>query len=1169
MVEQLSQQSEMSRGSLVTRLRNGSVLGICGSGLSVPLGYPTWHRLITLMIDHLEATSYGKNEDLRYASSDPQVNLPNLAQAVKGRFLDQSSYYDFLKGVFLPLADIDLSSELEHVARIPVRLWMTTNYDHCLAEALRSYLDQSIESLQTIPLQECLQPAHEAKPLPKLVYLHGHVREPQGIVLTNDDYQDHYLKTSQHTHAWHATAPFSLFFVGYGLQDKELKTCLEKNKVLLGTNNGSHFALMPAPPDTNPAILNLELMDLRSKGIEPIFYPVENQSHAARCDVLKSILADLGISMPKERKEITIGWREDPTSSQVRQWLADLKAQVNPGSPLILRELHWDRRTAIISTRLKKDIDKVNRAVRKSNRWTLGPGSLKPPIENEKDVQLRRRSGVPFQPRKTQIESSPIVSQDNFRDNSTPDSVEEELSKEDARLATAHAMALGLLDSSAVESNQFLDPLIPSRLSFGQADCFHPNLDWRLDSPVINVWIYTTRNTSESSEEIVAITAIGTGLPEIRETLEAAAFTASMSLPALDKNLILTRGLIHLSVSHEDEVPQVRTGFFRNLFGLVFGGTSSGNVNRFRLTNDTSSAMLQLRSIVTSLAEETGFVQVHTVPYDDLQKYVGFLRGKLVKLLDDKSPEVPVVLPRSPQRVVTLFPLPGFPYLDHPKISLRLSGDWLETAELKALLDAYHHSRIVKMVADIDRRIEFWKSELKQDREKVRWFKSLSPEERRKIPDVRTGRIILTKLGINVKAEESLVPAEEFYLDRIPRFHIPEAENELKELEAFRTRIMRISEEPFSALWRACLARVFDCAIRQVRLCDDDWINDLFERWRTRAAGVFRHEWDRILASKKLHTDDVFKRITFFDVEFDENANVISVFPNLIIDSSRATVVISKARGTLIVRDILDEASNQAIAEELSHDAVRSKLIDVVDSSSTDEELNLKLRSTMWETPGLAKIICDASLMREYSDFAFDELRQEVNELARRANAGRRALTWMNYFAFNSAIESLEPENELNPPPGKALAIAFVNCFRHHLPPIETLKRLMKNPRDEAPSDIRGPFSHALLHGREQVERFLRDFTLSQDEVELSPAHQIAWDIERFFESVELAEKFRRAAASLDPRGESIASTLLKSEKAFEAALGSIYVERVLTIDHIIPVLTGEPLKAGEETDNL
>lgn len=152
-----------------------------------------------------------------------------------------------------------ISSELEHLrppdfarqdephavlAQLPLRVYMTTNYDDYMFAALRRFGKNPIReicrwntALASYPT--VLDASFVPTPTNPVVYhLHGHLSNPESIVLTEDDYLDFLIAISRDENLLphqirRALAGASLLFVGYGLADWDFRV-LHRGLVMAG-----------------------------------------------------------------------------------------------------------------------------------------------------------------------------------------------------------------------------------------------------------------------------------------------------------------------------------------------------------------------------------------------------------------------------------------------------------------------------------------------------------------------------------------------------------------------------------------------------------------------------------------------------------------------------------------------------------------------------------------------------------------------------------------------------------------------------------------------------------------------------------------------------------------------------------------------------------------------
>jgi hypothetical protein len=159
------------------------------------------------------------------------------------------------------------------LARLPFRVYVTTNYDDLLAQALRHAgrtprvevcrWNRSVREALTSVFDTEYEPSPSE---PAVYHLHGHISLPESLVLTDDDYLD-FLLTAFSDRALipppiqEAIAGRSLLFIGYRLYDWNFRMLFRRFSAV-GLQR-ANFAVL-RPPDLeassgDPVAARLEL----------------------------------------------------------------------------------------------------------------------------------------------------------------------------------------------------------------------------------------------------------------------------------------------------------------------------------------------------------------------------------------------------------------------------------------------------------------------------------------------------------------------------------------------------------------------------------------------------------------------------------------------------------------------------------------------------------------------------------------------------------------------------------------------------------------------------------------------------------------------------------------------------------------------------------------------
>jgi hypothetical protein len=330
---------------------------------------------------------------------------------------------------------------------------------------------------------------------------------------------------------------------------------------------------------------------------------------------------------------------------------------------------------------------------------------------------------------------------------------------------------------------------------------------------------------------------------------------------------------------------------------------------------------------------------------------------------------------------------------------------------------------------------------------------------------------------------------------------------------------------------------------------------------------MLREEWLHRLHKARIDPARVFTRTTVFNLEYDEARDRIWMYPCAVLDSTQSTIRLEPGHGTITVVHPLDNALYEDTPDTEATLSLND-LREVLDGASDADERGRRLQELLFRTPQLAAEICAQVFACREEVSGIKELMEQMDDLARSTRACARLWNLLLCGAYNSAFETLDPENERDPPVGKALAIAIANCIRVGRDPLPTLRLMRRNNEKAGADSISQALTQAIDKDVRAVDRFLSDGVLIDDRPSLTPAQVGAWDINHCLEAAHVAVAFQQAADKLDPIGETLASTFLKTEEAFEAAHLAVYCRPAPLLRKLQQILTGEPAE-GNRTGEL
>jgi hypothetical protein len=200
---------------------------------------------------------------------------------------------------------VENSPHFQALADLNFPYWLTTNYDLSLEHALTRRTgrpafpcDWSDRDQVNLFLLKS-----ERRGGPLCIHVHGHMDQPQGVILTEEDYQNRYWRSDEdRIKLFLAFTSNVVLFVGCSLKDEDLLSILREVKAKLGYTEPRHYALL-ARPEQPGDIARLDPERLKIKfGITPIFYDTDPM-HSGLVEALKFLAQPKRIAPQKPRQQ--------------------------------------------------------------------------------------------------------------------------------------------------------------------------------------------------------------------------------------------------------------------------------------------------------------------------------------------------------------------------------------------------------------------------------------------------------------------------------------------------------------------------------------------------------------------------------------------------------------------------------------------------------------------------------------------------------------------------------------------------------------------------------------------------------------------------------------------------------------------------------------------------
>jgi tetratricopeptide (TPR) repeat protein len=249
------------------------MLALVGAGSSVRAGYPTWGQLIDSLKVRVLATHPDKSDHVE----DLISGCDFLVLAAELRvLLGTLEYNTFMTEMFSPRQP-SFQQFHKDLLRLPFRHILTTNYDPILELAHAAAFDTpavAINASNAPDLGNFIQQSGISRGYGRRfhVHLHGRYDAPNSILLTEDDYQQRYLRSESVRSLLIAVlATQRVLSIGFSLADLDLMHLFRSVGAYLASPEPRHFAFLTL--DIARQRPSAERQSLHRKyRIEPIFY---------------------------------------------------------------------------------------------------------------------------------------------------------------------------------------------------------------------------------------------------------------------------------------------------------------------------------------------------------------------------------------------------------------------------------------------------------------------------------------------------------------------------------------------------------------------------------------------------------------------------------------------------------------------------------------------------------------------------------------------------------------------------------------------------------------------------------------------------------------------------------------------------------------------------------
>ncbi len=210
---------------IARKLHEGGLILFVGSGMSAGC-YPTWGKLIEELIDkHLADDAEAQTEARALLKDKQYLDAAWIIQKSAGGLGKK------LAEKFRRKDCPDVAARYELLRELPFKAIFTTNYDHFLQDLGKAPLTQDDEPPEIFTASQVL-------------HLHGHASRPDTMVLTSTDFTRSKFHSRLDEVMRVAAATSAFLFLGYSMDDEDVRYWLERSCLLLNQTEGQHWALV-------------------------------------------------------------------------------------------------------------------------------------------------------------------------------------------------------------------------------------------------------------------------------------------------------------------------------------------------------------------------------------------------------------------------------------------------------------------------------------------------------------------------------------------------------------------------------------------------------------------------------------------------------------------------------------------------------------------------------------------------------------------------------------------------------------------------------------------------------------------------------------------------------------------------------------------------------------
>lgn len=254
-VKEISLIPEIPQGLRESHLINGKIIPFIGAGISRLVGCPTWSEFADICLQFFvdnKQLNYGEIEQLKYLS--PRIKL-SLAMQLNKQSQDKIDFEKILRPK--EQNSESLGWEAYNAIQAIANTFVTTNYDPCLRRK------QSMGVMRAgDPVNKIAEPferriiykkedfrADQLSSADTVIHLHGSAHDYNSMIITANDYAEHYARdrigdeNPVPTFLTHLFSQKTALFLGYGLEELEILQYICNSQTRSQVRKSKHYLL--------------------------------------------------------------------------------------------------------------------------------------------------------------------------------------------------------------------------------------------------------------------------------------------------------------------------------------------------------------------------------------------------------------------------------------------------------------------------------------------------------------------------------------------------------------------------------------------------------------------------------------------------------------------------------------------------------------------------------------------------------------------------------------------------------------------------------------------------------------------------------------------------------------------------------------------------------------